>query len=166
MGHDLVTWLKVTVGNESGWVPYKAGYGVFIPTQPSREAVEALPIAAVDSTPGLPDLVLDTAPTHRAGETCTPGQPVNLLWRVDIRNAGAGSTPSSVDLTITQFSGTTETATLHWTRGLEPGESIHFDDLGPGTTVRLDPGGQIHESNHANNDEQLAPLEVLTCVPA
>ena len=161
-------WLRIGSGRPPEWARLDAGSLVFTPTTPTREALEAFPVVAAGGgrpAPGQSDLVLEVDPVDSEGEGCIPGKPVAGLWNVSVRGAGADAGPSRVLLEVTPPGAPTETRELRFTRGLFPGEDVVIGELGPGTSLRLDPNAQIEEADESNNEQFLAELPPLVCVP-
>jgi len=131
------------------------------------EALEAFPVVKVKVTDsaGENDLILETSPVDDVGEGCVPGQEVSPFFQVSVRREGSGVGPATVQLEVTPPGGVAETRMLRWTRGLFPGESVGIGEFGPGTSLRLDPGGRVPELDEANNNGVLGYLSELTCVP-
>ena len=160
-------WLRVDFGSSVQWAALDAGPTVFRPGDPLREALEAFPIVTVKVSKGAGDrdLALEAVPVDTAGEGCVPGQPPSNLWQVGVRAGGNATGPREVALRITAAGGTAETRVLEWTRGLFPDETILVGDFPAGTSLVLDPDGQVDELDENNNSQALGTLPPLECVP-
>ena len=171
-GGSVFVSLRVRDRGTVGWAPLESSTA-FLPTQPGREYLEALPILSpepIEATGGA-DLAITAEPFRREGDACTPGF-TNNHWVVALVNAGSGATPEDVSIEVTVPGLSPETTSFRWTRGLAPGEAFQMNNivvdagnLNVGTRIRLDPGNEVQETNESNNDQTLGPLEVLTCVP-
>lgn len=160
-------WLRIGSSRDAEWVSLDVGTGAYTVGDPTREALEAFPVVKVKVTDsaGENDLILETSPVDDVGEGCVPGQEVSPFFQVSVRREGSGVGPATVQLEVTPPGGVAETRMLRWTRGLFPGESVGIGEFGPGTSLRLDPGGRVPELDEANNNGVLGDLSELTCVP-